>query len=131
MQTKSANEHDAYVGSRIRAARILSGMSQDKLAGELGITFQQIQKYEKGTNRVSASKLVGISNALGQPIAWFFEGIDQGHGANLNSDDVFRSPHGSRLLRIFAMASEKEKRLIADLAATVVRAELPESMAAE
>lgn len=65
---------DAYVGKRIRMRRIMMGMSQEKLGDALGITFQQIQKYEKGTNRVSASKLQATANVLDVPVAFFFEG---------------------------------------------------------
>jgi len=64
---------DAHVGGRIRLRRTLQGMSQSELADALGMTFQQIQKYEKGTNRVSASKLWDIAHALKVPVSYFFE----------------------------------------------------------
>ncbi len=63
---------DVYVGGRIRLRRTLLGMSQERLADALGLTFQQIQKYERGTNRVSASRLSQIAHALGVSIAWLF-----------------------------------------------------------
>lgn len=66
---------DIYVGARIRLLRKLKGMSQDTLANILGLTFQQVQKYERGANRVSASKLHAIGLALDAPVAWFFEGL--------------------------------------------------------
>ncbi len=71
----SANPIDVYVGSRIHELRILKGWSQNKLASMLGITFQQIQKYEKGTNRISASRLWYISQLTGVSIDYFFRGI--------------------------------------------------------
>ena len=65
---------DAHIGQKIRARRILLGMSQTELADAAGITFQQIQKYEKGVNRVGASRLQQFSDALGVPPSYFFEG---------------------------------------------------------
>lgn len=66
---------DIHVGLRIRMRRREAGMTQEGLAELLGITFQQVQKYERGANRVSASRLQAIANALGEPIAYFFEGL--------------------------------------------------------
>jgi transcriptional regulator with XRE-family HTH domain len=70
---KKPNPIDIHVGSRIRLRRNMLGMSQEKLGEGLGITFQQIQKYEKGTNRVGASRLQAISSVLGVPVSYFFE----------------------------------------------------------
>lgn len=67
---------DRHVGALIRARRKAQGMSQEELATALGITFQQIQKYERGANRVSASKLYEIGQKLGTPLAAFFDGLD-------------------------------------------------------
>ena len=69
---------DIHVGHRVRVRRTLNGLSQTTLAEALGLTFQQLQKYESGANRVSASRLWAISNVLDVPIAWFFAGIDDG-----------------------------------------------------
>jgi transcriptional regulator with XRE-family HTH domain len=74
MATKIPNPTDKYVGSRVRMRRMMLGMSQEKLAGALGLTFQQIQKYEKGTNRISASRLQAISQILDAPVHFFFDG---------------------------------------------------------
>lgn len=74
---KSPNPVDKYVGSRMRMRRLLVGMSQEKLGEALGITFQQVQKYEKGTNRVSASRLQQASKVLGVPVDFFYEGGPQ------------------------------------------------------
>lgn len=74
MSTKAPNPVDKYVGSRVRMRRIMLGMSQEKLGEALGLTFQQVQKYEKGTNRIGASRLQQISAILQVPVSFFFEG---------------------------------------------------------
>ena len=70
---KKPNPIDIHVGSRIRLRRTMLGMSQEKLGESLGITFQQIQKYEKGTNRVGASRLQNIASILNVPVSFFFD----------------------------------------------------------
>jgi transcriptional regulator with XRE-family HTH domain len=72
---KSPNPTDKYVGSRVRMRRLMLEMSQEKLGEKLGLTFQQVQKYEKGTNRIGASRLQHISQILKVPVAFFFEGV--------------------------------------------------------
>ncbi|WVT76292.1 helix-turn-helix transcriptional regulator (plasmid) [Sinorhizobium chiapasense] len=83
-QPKAPNAIDVHVGSRISMQRRVKGMSQTTLAEGLGITFQQVQKYEKGTNRVGSSRLQAIANILGVPVSFFFE---EGSG-------VFADPQG-------------------------------------
>ena len=78
MATKAPNPVDKYVGSRVRMRRIMLGMSQEKLGEALGLTFQQIQKYEKGTNRVGASRIQQISEILQVPVSFLFEGGPSG-----------------------------------------------------
>ena len=73
MVKKTPNPTDKHVGSRVRMRRMMLGMSQEKLGDALGLTFQQVQKYEKGTNRIGASRLQQISHALQVPISFFFE----------------------------------------------------------
>jgi transcriptional regulator with XRE-family HTH domain len=73
---KTPNPVDLYVGGRIRMRRRTLGVSQEKLAEDLGLTFQQVQKYERGANRVSASKLYEIARSLSTPVAFFFEGLN-------------------------------------------------------
>ncbi|MBO0903685.1 helix-turn-helix domain-containing protein [Jiella sonneratiae] len=70
---KKPNPIDTHVGSRVRLRRTMLGMSQEKLGEALGITFQQVQKYEKGSNRIGASRLQHISDVLNVPVAYFFE----------------------------------------------------------
>lgn len=74
MVKKAPNPIDKHVGSRVRMRRMMLGMSQEKLGDALGLTFQQVQKYEKGTNRIGASRLQQISQILQVPVAFFFEG---------------------------------------------------------
>jgi len=74
MAKKAPNPIDKYVGSRVRMRRMMLGMSQEKLGNALGLTFQQVQKYEKGTNRIGASRLQQISNILQVPVSFFFDG---------------------------------------------------------
>lgn len=75
MGKKSPHAIDAHVGSRVRLRRMLLGMSQDKLGELLGLTFQQIQKYEKGVNRIGASRIFELSRILEVPIQYFFDDI--------------------------------------------------------
>ena len=78
---KKPNPTDTHVGSRIRLRRNMLGMSQEKLGDMLGITFQQVQKYEKGTNRVGASRLQAISQILQVPVSFFFEDVSSAEPA--------------------------------------------------
>jgi transcriptional regulator with XRE-family HTH domain len=71
---KAPNPVDKHVGSRVRMRRMMLAMSQEKLGDALGLTFQQVQKYEKGTNRIGASRLAQISHILQVPVSFFFEG---------------------------------------------------------
>lgn len=78
MVKKTPNPIDKHVGSRVRMRRMMLGMSQEKLGERLGLTFQQVQKYEKGTNRIGASRLQQISAILSVPVSFFFEGAPSG-----------------------------------------------------
>jgi transcriptional regulator with XRE-family HTH domain len=75
VDTRMPNPVDLHVGARIRLRRRMQGVSQEKLADALGLTFQQVQKYERGANRVSASKLYEIASALHAPVSYFFDGL--------------------------------------------------------
>ena len=74
MAKKIPNPIDTHVGSRVRMRRLILSMSQEKLGDAIGLTFQQVQKYEKGTNRMGSSRLVQIANVLKVPVTFFFEG---------------------------------------------------------
>ena len=77
LRTKNINRDlDIYIGNRVKLRRTMLGISQDRLGTSLGITFQQIQKYEKGVNRISASTLYNIANVLGVDFSYFIEGFE-------------------------------------------------------
>src|SRR5437868_4665490 len=71
--SRRANPMDVHVGSRVRLRRMLLGMSQEKLGEHLGLTFQQVQKYEKGVNRIGASRLFDLAKVLGVPVQFFYD----------------------------------------------------------
>ena len=73
---------DAHVGTRVRLRRMLLGMSQEKLGEHLGLTFQQVQKYEKGVNRIGASRLFDLARVLGVPVQFFYDEATGGHRRN-------------------------------------------------
>src|SRR5271156_4491603 len=82
MAKKSPNAIDRHVGSRLRMRRVLMGMSQERLGEHLGVTFQQVQKYEKGMNRMGASRLQNASRALEVPVEFFFRDAPQFDGSS-------------------------------------------------
>ena len=90
---------DVHVGGRVRARRTLIGMSQTELGKRVGLTFQQIQKYEKGMNRIAAGRLWQISLILGQPISWFFEGIGK---QKRKGDDFLAKIETLKFVRYFS-----------------------------
>ena len=99
---RSPNPVDMHVGARIRLRRKLLKMSQEKLGDLLGVTFQQVQKYERGTNRVGASRLWKISQVLDVPISYLYEGLSTEHGGSHDSDAlVSSSPDKSPLVYEF------------------------------
>ncbi len=123
---KKPNPIDIHVGSRIRLRRTMLGMSQEKLGESLGITFQQIQKYEKGTNRVGASRLQNISAILNVPVSFFFEDAPGAEPASASGSaeasssnyvvDFLSSSEGLQLNRAFVKINDpKVRRRIVDL----------------
>jgi len=107
---KAPNPIDQHVGSRVRMRRLMLAMSQEKLGAALGLTFQQVQKYERGANRIGASRLQQMSHILQVPVEFFFErGPDASapHGSNGNAlsmaqiDDFVSDTDGLRLMRAF------------------------------
>lgn len=84
----SPNPIDVHVGSRVRQRRTLLGLSQEKLGDALGLTFQQVQKYERGANRIGASRLFDISRVLNAPIPYFFEDLANGDAAEEAMEDA-------------------------------------------
>ncbi len=124
---KSPNPIDKHVGSRVRMRRVLLGMSQEKLGEALSLTFQQVQKYEKGTNRIGASRLQQICKTLNVPPAFFFEGAPAFDGAEATHSavaeqgsayvvDFLSTTEGLLLNRAFArIADPKVRKRIVDL----------------
>jgi transcriptional regulator with XRE-family HTH domain len=127
MVTKSPNPVDRHVGSRVRMRRMLVGMSQEKLGEALGITFQQIQKYEKGTNRIGASRLHQIARVLSVPVEFFYEGAPQIEGGSAGGfaeappsgyvSDFLTTSEGLELIKAFIEIKDtKIRRKLVDLA---------------
>lgn len=100
--TKSTTSHDVEVGQRIRARRMAQGMSQTELGNLLGVTFQQVQKYEKGVNRVGAGRLVRVGEALDVPVSFFFGGTDAGSEDTRAILGFLDTSYSLRLLRAFS-----------------------------
>jgi transcriptional regulator with XRE-family HTH domain len=136
MSTKAPNPVDKYVGSRVRMRRIMLGMSQEKLGEALGLTFQQVQKYEKGTNRVGASRLQQISEILQVPVSFLFEGGPSG-AANSGGfsegtspayvSDFLATSEGLALTRAFTRISDaKLRRSIVEMVEQIAEREGPD-----
>jgi transcriptional regulator with XRE-family HTH domain len=124
MPTKSPNAIDKHVGRRVRMRRMMLAMSQGKLGDALGLTFQQVQKYEKGTNRIGASRLQHICQILQVPVAFFFEGIPTVPGAPqatgapspAYATDFLATSDGLRLTKAFMrIENAKLRHRIVDL----------------
>ncbi len=130
MAVKVPNPTDKHVGSRVRMRRMMLSMSQQKLGEALGLTFQQVQKYEKGTNRIGASRLQQIAAALRTPVAFFFEDAptpaDQATGmGEIPSPayiaDFLATSEGLALTRAFQQIKDtKLRRRIVDLVEAIV-----------
>ena len=132
MAKKAPNPVDKHVGSRVRMRRMMMSMSQEKLGDALGLTFQQVQKYEKGTNRIGASRLQQISDILQVPVSFFFEGAPNlsGHAAAGGMSeaaspayvsDFLATSDGLALTKAFVQIKDgKLRRRIVDLVEAIV-----------
>ncbi len=129
---RSANPVDVHVGSRIRMRRQILKMSQEKLGDQLGVTFQQVQKYERGANRVGASRLWRLSQVLDVPIAFFFEGLTNEIEAGEFADgdqmpivyDFINSSDGVALAKAVSQIKSKAvRRQILELARSLAKEE--------
>ncbi len=108
---------DVHVGKRVRHRRWMVGMTQQQLAEQVGIKFQQIQKYETGMNRVSASRLWDISNALGVTVSFFFDGLEKETSSKGDSPvDMMTDKEALELLRSYYSIPENQRRRLFDLA---------------
>jgi transcriptional regulator with XRE-family HTH domain len=128
---KAPNPTDKHVGARVRMRRMMLGMSQEKLGDALGLTFQQVQKYEKGANRIGASRLQQISNILQVPVSFFFEGaphIGGPHASGMSEapspayvSDFLATSDGLALTKAFMQIDDpKLRRRIVDLVEQMV-----------
>jgi transcriptional regulator with XRE-family HTH domain len=108
------NPVDVHVGRRIRMRRLLLGMNQETLANALGLTFQQVQKYEGGANRVSASRLSAMADILGVPIAFFFGDLQPGEGEQSAEEKEWRErmerPETIELIRLYYAIDDQRIR---------------------
>lgn len=120
VEKKSPNAVDHHIGLRVRRRRTALGMSQEALGDALGLTFQQVQKYEKGANRIGASRLLQIAGILGVGIEFFFEGLEQA-GAQFAPEqrsmaEFLAITESDRLVRSFKSLKDGEvRRKVADL----------------
>lgn len=128
MADSSANPIDMHVGARMRLRRLMLRMSQDKLGDSLGVTFQQIQKYERGANRVSASRLWNMAEILEVPVQFFFEGLGEQNTLTSFSDtdqtpmvyDFINSHDGVQLAAAFSQICDtKVRRQVLQLVRTL------------
>lgn len=137
MSTKAPNPVDKHVGSRVRMRRIMLGMSQEKLGEALGLTFQQVQKYEKGTNRIGASRLQQIADILQVPVSFLFEGAPtmapsadgfaEG-GSPAYVSDFLATSDGLALMRAFTrITNSRLRRSIVDMVEQIVADEPPQT----
>ena len=134
--SKAPNPVDKYVGSRVRMRRIMLGMSQEKLGEALGLTFQQVKKYEKGTNRVGASRIQQIAEILQVPVSFLFEGGPSGvagpdgfaEGASPSYvSDFLATSEGLALTKAFTRITDsKMRRSIVDLVEQIAAREGPD-----
>jgi transcriptional regulator with XRE-family HTH domain len=139
---RAPNPIDIHVGLQVRLRRKALKISQEKLADSLGLTFQQVQKYERGANRISASKLYEIARALRVPIAWFFEGLsDPAAGPADGVEEAEAPPFARRFLmsqegvdlaNLFPRLSQRRvRRRLVDLVRSLVEDGEAEATAAE
>lgn len=121
MPRRSRDPRDLEVAKRVRALRLQRGISQTELGGILDVTFQQVQKYETGTNRISAGRLQQIAEVLDVPVTYFYagtEGNGNGHGSTeakapvVNGEfDLLQSAHAIRLVRAYSRIPDRAVRL--------------------
>ena len=129
---RGPNAVDRHVGSRVRLRRQLLNMSQEKLGEELGVTFQQVQKYERGANRIGAGHLWNLARVLDVPVSFFFEGASENAGQSGFAegdqtpiiDDFIQSADGVQLAQAFArIRDSKVRRRILELVRTLAAEE--------
>lgn len=123
---KTVTALDKHIGGRLRAARVVAALSQEQVGTHIGVSLQQIQKYERGDNRVSSGALVVLAKFFNRPVTWFFEGA-VALGSTEPPRDVasllLASPHGLRLAEAFlAITHTSDRATLASVAEAIARA---------
>jgi transcriptional regulator with XRE-family HTH domain len=123
---RSANKIDHHIATRLRAARLESGLSQEDVSARIGVSFQQIQKYENGTNRISASRLFEMTQLYGKPLDWFFTGAPEANGKKKPIEDIgaklIASAHGIDIAHHYlAIPGHASRQLVVDIAKALSR----------
>lgn len=133
--TSKPDPVDVHVGSRVRLRRTLLGMSQEKLGDALGLTFQQIQKYERGANRIGSSRLYRLSKILDVPVAYFFDemssevkaatrGLSEGPTEPFESDQLSKRETLELVRAYYRITDAKVRRRLFDLIKAVSQAQV-------
>lgn len=136
MSQRSVTAADTFIGARLRAARIAARMSQETLVEKLGVSFQQIQKYEKGVNRLSASRLSDIAALFGKPVTWFsgISAMPRARGATSRDlgAELLGTSSGRRLAESFlAIEHPDERAVLVQMAELFARRSAQRQQAAE
>jgi transcriptional regulator with XRE-family HTH domain len=125
------NDIDVYLGKRLRRRRRLLGLTQQQLAGAVGVRFQQIQKYECGANRISAARLWQLSEALEVPVGYFYDGLSdqarQEAACEAEGGEMFARKETLDLVRAYYLLGERPRRRLLDLAKSLNGGELAEA----
>ncbi|KQZ32236.1 MULTISPECIES: helix-turn-helix domain-containing protein [Caulobacter] len=127
-----SNDIDVYLGKRLRRRRRLLGLTQQQLAGTVGVRFQQIQKYECGANRISAARLWQLSEALDVPVGYFYDGLSDRMEKETNLEaegggEMFARKETLDLVRAYYLLGERPRRRLLDLAKSLNGGEVLEA----
>ena len=131
MSARGPTSIDQHVGARLRLRRSLMEMSQSELGEKLGVTFQQVQKYERGTNRIGASRLFHVAKVMEVPVSYFFEGLEDTDGGIEDGfaqrmTEFVSTPEGLELASLFPrLADRRLRRRVVDLVRAMVDDEAP------
>lgn len=121
--TGNPHPFDVHVGKRIRMRRLFLDMTQGDLAKAVGLTFQQVQKYEQGHNRVSASRLSAMADILRVPVSFFFDGLDPGKPEKAGLDERMELPETIELIRLYYAMPDNVRRQFLTMAKAVAKAQ--------
>jgi len=121
-QKRAGTPVDLHIGHRIRAARLEAGLSQTALGQAVGITFQQIQKYERGTNRCAPGRLDQIAKALDRPVLWFFPAAVDGETGPDRVTEMAADHYGAEIAEVFLKLTPAQRSLMRDVFVAVAEA---------